>query len=113
MEKFTSVHPLISKIDKKGTNSYPVHETLKFGFIPFSFTYPVIIEALTKENIVIFWATVFKLTKVEIKFTLETDGEHTLVNEQIQFKMPLPIKSILKNTFRKHHTQLFKNIEAK
>ena len=54
MEKFTSVHPLISKIDKKGTNSYPVHETLKFGFIPFSFTYPVIIEALTKENIVIF-----------------------------------------------------------
>ena len=37
MQKFVSVHPVISKIDNTGQESYLVHETLKFGFIPFSF----------------------------------------------------------------------------
>ena len=38
MQKFVSVHPLISKIDDLSGNNYLVHETLKVGFIPFSFT---------------------------------------------------------------------------
>src|SRR5690606_40899548 len=40
MQKFVLVHPVISKIDSTGQESYLVHETLKFGFVPFSFTYP-------------------------------------------------------------------------
>lgn len=44
MQKFVSVHAVISKIDRVSENNYLVHETLKVGFIPFSFTYPVFIE---------------------------------------------------------------------
>ena len=45
MDKFASIHPVISKIDRLGDNRYLVHETLKIGFIPYSFTYPVAIES--------------------------------------------------------------------
>ena len=44
MQKFASVHPVISKIDIVSKNSYLVHETLMLGFIPISFTYPVTID---------------------------------------------------------------------
>lgn len=44
MQKFTSVHPVISKVERTGNNGYLVHETLKLGFIPYSFTYAITIE---------------------------------------------------------------------
>lgn len=51
MQKFASVHTLITQIIKTGENSYLVHETLRFGFIPFSFKYPLIIEKdVIKKN---------------------------------------------------------------
>ncbi len=111
MQKFVSVHPVIYQIDKTGNESYLVHETLKLGFIPFSFTYPVTIEKDQSAKIVIIRATVMKLTKIEMKFVLKTDMDYTLVEESIQFKSPLPIKSIMQSIFRKQHAQLFKNIE--
>ena len=111
MQKFVSVHPVIYQIDKTGNESYLVHETLKLGFIPFSFTYPVTIEKDQSAKIVIIRATVMKLTKIEMKFVLKTDLDYTVVEESIQFKSPLPIKSIMQSIFRKQHTQLFKNIE--
>jgi carbon monoxide dehydrogenase subunit G len=46
MQKFVSVHPVISKIDNTSNKNYLVDETLKFGFIPFSFTYPVTFEKM-------------------------------------------------------------------
>ena len=111
MQKFVSVHPVIYQIDKTGNESYLVHETLKLGFIPFSFTCPVTIEKDQSAKIVIIRATVMKLTKIEMKFVLKTDMDYTVVEESIQFKSPLPIKSIMQSIFRKQHTQLFKNIE--
>ena len=113
MQKFVSVHPLISKIDKTGNNSYLVHETLKLGIIPFSFTYPITIEKNILDKVVIIRATVFKLTKVELKFILKADSNCTSVEEHIQFKSPLPVKFIMQSIFRKQHSQLFKNIEMK
>lgn len=50
MQKFVSVHPVIFKIENSSNNNYLVHETLKFGFIPFSFTYPVNIEKNAREK---------------------------------------------------------------
>ena len=113
IQKFVSVHPVISKIENTSDKSYLVHETLKFGFIPFSFTYPVTIENSISDKIVVIRATVFKLTKIEMKFVLKVDNGHTIIDEEIQFKSPLPVKFIMESIFRKQHDQLFKNIEMK
>lgn len=113
MQKFVSVHPVIYKIDNTGNENYLVYETLKIGFIPFSFTYPVIIEKSIVEKTVIIRATVFKLTKIEMKFVLKTDNDYTCIEEDINFKSPLPVKFIMQRIFKTQHNQLFKNIEQK
>lgn len=113
MQKFVSVHAVIFQIDNTGNENYLVHETLKLGFIPFSFTYPVIIEKNSIDKRVIIRATVFKLTKIEMKFVLKPDNDFTIIDEEINFKSPLPVKFIMENIFKKQHTQLFKNIELK
>ena len=111
MQKFVSVHPVISKINKAGDNSYLVYETLKIGFIPFSFTYPVTIESKSAEKTVIIRATVMKLTKIEMTFIIKADKDFSVVEENINFKSFLPVKSIMQSNFKKQHKQLFKNIE--
>ena len=113
IQKFVSVHPVISQIDNIGNESYLVHETLKFGFIPLSFIYPVKIEKSTQNKTVNIQATVFKLTKIEMKFILKGDNDYTIIDEEILFKSPLPITFIMKGIFKKQHNQLFKNIEMK
>jgi carbon monoxide dehydrogenase subunit G len=111
MQKYVSVHPVISQIDNLGNESYLVHETLKLGIIPFSFTYPVTIQKNHITKRIIIRATVMKLTKIEMTFVLKSEKDYTLVEESIIFKSSLPIKSLMQNIFRKQHTQLFKNIE--
>ena len=113
MQKFVSVHPVISQIDHIGNESYLVHETLKFGVIPFSFTYPVTIEKCALNKTVTIRANVFKLTKIEMKFVLKADNGYTIIDEEILFKSPLPVKFIMEGIFKKEHSQLFKNIEMK
>lgn len=111
MQKFVSVHPVIFQMDKTGMDSYLVHETLKFGLVPFSFTYPVVIEKSSIDKVVTIRATVFKLTKIVMKFVLRADNDYNDIEENIQFKSPLPVEFIMKRVFRKQHIQLFKNIE--
>jgi carbon monoxide dehydrogenase subunit G len=112
MQKFVSVHPVISKIDKTSDKNYIVHETLKFGAIPFSFTYPVTIENSISDKIVIIKATVFRLAKIEMKFFLKADNSNTIIDEEIHFNSPLPALFIMKRVFREQHEKLFKNINA-
>lgn len=113
MQKYVSVHPVIYKIDTFENDSYLVYETLKLAFMPISFKYPVTIEKSTAHKSVLMKATVFKWTKIEIKFVLKSDGEYTTIDENIEFKSKLPVQFILKKIFRKQHNQLFKNIEMK
>ena len=113
MQKFVSVHPVISQIDNSVNGTYLVHEALKLGFIPISFTYPVIIEKSNTDKTVSISATVFKLTRIKMKFVLKADGEHTFIEEEINFKSPLPVKFLMQSIFKKQHNQLFKNIELK
>lgn len=111
MQKFASVHPIISSIDQLSNENYLVHETLKIGFIPFSFTYPATLIKDEQSKIVIIQATVFKLTRIEMKFSLVADKDFTRIEEEILFKTILPIKNIMKRIFTKQHQLLFKNIE--
>jgi len=110
MDKFASIHPIISKIIKTGNNEYKVYETLKFGIIPLPFVYPVEIKADKINNTITMNATVFKLTKIELKFFLSEFEDKALVKELITFNTPLPIKPILKNIFIKQHNLLFENM---
>jgi len=112
MQKFVLVHPVIYQIDHTGSNAYLVHEKLKFGFIPFSFTYPITVKKNIIDKIVIIRATVFGLTKIEMKFELSLENGFTVVKESIQFKSPFPIKSVMRSIFNTQHKQLFKNIDT-
>lgn len=111
MQKFVSVHPVISQIEQTGEDHYLVYETIKLGPVSFSFTYPVTIEKKSPEKSVTIRATVFKLTEIEMNFVLVADGDFTLVEEHLKFHTQLPVKSILSRVFRKQHSQLFKKIE--
>ena len=110
IQKFVSVHPVITKIDQTGDHTYLVYETLTFGFIPFSFTYPVTIQSNPLDHTVIIYATVMKFTKIEMHFALKQNEDFTVVQESVLFESPLPIKLIMEGIFKKQHTQLFKNI---
>jgi len=110
MQKFASVHPVIWQIDKTGIESYLVHETLKIGVIPFPFTYPVTIEKSIINKVVIIRATVFKFNKIEMKFSLKEDSDYTIIEEEIEFKSPLPVTFFMEKIFKKQHRQLFENI---
>ncbi len=113
MQKFVSVHPVILQIDKTGDDCYLVHERLKLGFIPFLFSYPVLIEINKLNNTVTYRATVLKFTKIEMKFVLKVENGFTQIDEEIQFTSPFPVEFILKSIFKKQHQKLFKNIEQK
>jgi hypothetical protein len=109
MQKFTSVHPIISRIDALGNNTYLFHETLTFAAIPFSFKYQTLV--IERETEILMNANVLKLVKISITFEFIEEGEYTTVVEKVKFKTFLPIHFILKKIFIKQHTLLFKNIE--
>ncbi|KOY87128.1 hypothetical protein AD998_14110 [bacterium 336/3] len=119
MQKFASVHPIISKIEKTNENTYLVYETLRVGFIPFSFTYPVHIQADESTRCVTMKAKVFGMVEIEMMFRLfETLGQSpqdesmTKIEETIKFKSLFPIASFVKSIFKTQHKKLFQNIEA-
>ena len=111
MQKFVSVHPVITKIDNLGNNQYIAHETLKIGFIPISFTYPFNVDKNVSGQTIDMYATVMKVIQISIEFKLISKNGSTTVDETIQFKTFLPIKLVLSKIFRSQHEELFKNIE--
>ena len=111
MDKFASIHPVITKIERTGPNTYLVHETLKVGFIPYSFTYPATIESDRASKTVTIKAIVMKMTHIEMNFTILSEGELSIVDESISFKSILPIKALMEKIFREQHTLLFQNMD--
>ena len=111
MDKFASIHPVITKIEKTGENKFLVHETLKLGFIPFSFTYPVTIESDVANKTVSIKATVMKMTHIEMNFSIRQEGGVSIVEEIITFKSILPVKTFMEKIFREQHTLLFQNMD--
>ncbi len=113
MQKFVTVHPVIYKMEHIANLKYLVYETLRMGFIPFSFTYPVTIEKSDSDFSITMRARVFRITNIEMKFVLTAENDYTIVEEEIKFKSLLPVKFIMEAIFKKQHAQLFKNIEMK
>ena len=111
MDKFASIHPVITKIEKTGENKFRVHETLKLGFIPFSFTYPVTIESEVANKTVSIKATVMKMTHIDMNFSIRQEGDISIVEEIITFKSILPVKTFMEKIFREQHTLLFQNMD--
>ena len=111
-QNFVSVHPIISKMEDLGNNYFLVHETLRMGPIPISFTYKVSIEKNEQANTVVMKARVFGITNIHMKFNIKQLAEGTEIEEQIDFKTFFFLKPILKSIFKTQHTQLFQNIEA-
>jgi carbon monoxide dehydrogenase subunit G len=112
MQKFLSVHPLIHRIDPLGPSHYKVHETLRLGFVPFSFSYPATLESNWAKKEVVIRAKVFQLTKIEMRFGLKEEGGQTRIEEVVRFTSPLPVQGIMRKVFKEQHEQLFKNLEA-
>ncbi|MBK9511483.1 MAG: SRPBCC family protein [Cytophagaceae bacterium] len=83
MTKLVLVHPVITKIDKIGDAEYLIHETLKFGFLPLNFTYPVSIDQNHVEKTVEMNAIVMKLTKIKLKFSITPEDEFTIIEENL------------------------------
>ncbi len=110
MQRFVSIHPVIYKIERLKDNSYKVFETLKLAGISFSFTYKATVESIPQTKIII-KATVMKITKIEMMFNIRQDNDHTIIDEEIFFDSPLPVKPIMQKIFKEQHTVLFKNME--
>lgn len=110
-QKFVSVHPIISKMDDLGNNSFLVHETLKIGPLPFSFTYKVRIEKNVPAKTVQMNARVFGFTNIQMLFILKELPTGTAIEEQIVFKTLFFLKPMLRSIFKTQHTLLFQNIE--
>lgn len=110
MQKFVSFHPVITKIEAISNNNYRVHETLRFGIIPVTFQYLVVINSNLAEKKVKMVATVLKFTKIEINFVLKTVENFTIITESIYFKSPFAVKAIMSQIFKKQHSILFENM---
>ena len=111
-QKFVAVHPIISKMEDLGNNFFLVHETLRLGPLPISFTYKVRIEKNEQAKTVFMKARVFGITNIHMQFNITQQAEGTTIEERIEFKTLFFLKPILKSIFKTQHKLLFQNIEA-
>lgn len=111
MDKFAKVHPVITKIEHLGSGDYLVYETLKLGFIPYSFTYRVTIASDPVLNRIVINAVVMKMTRITMDYSIRPEGNGSVVDEIITIKSALPVKGIVQKVFREQHHQLFTNID--
>ena len=110
MLKFVSVHPVIHKMDRLNSHDYLVHETLKVGPIPISFTYPATVNSSDDRKSVIMSAVVMRVARIEMTFLIREIPTGTVVDEEVVFASLLPIEFIMQRIFRKQHTRLFENL---
>jgi carbon monoxide dehydrogenase subunit G len=110
MLKFVSVHPVIHKMDRLNGDDYLVHETLKLGPFPISFTYPVTVNGSDDRRTVTIRAVAMRVVRIGMTFTLREIPTGTLVEEEVVFASLLPIEFIMERIFRKQHTRLFENV---
>jgi len=113
MNRFVSVHPVITKMKPVAGNKFIVHETSNAGLLPFSFRYLATVTADYKNKIITMQARVLKLARIHMVFIVSEHNGGSMIKEEINFHSWLPVKGIMKMIFKKQHAQLFKNIEKR
>lgn len=108
-DRFVSVHPVISKAEKRG-EKFVMHETLKIAGLPVTFRYPASITADPVTRQVRMNATVSGLVHISICFDMLAEGQGTRVHETVTFRSILPVHFVMRNIFRKQHRLLFEKI---
>jgi hypothetical protein len=111
-EKFGSLHPLITKVTKTGSNTFQINErVLLMGFIPMKPNYAV--EVIEENGAIIYNSNVKKGVDLHILITFEEDLHTgtTTVTETINIKAIRLVAVILLNTMRTAHTKLFDNLK--
>ena len=111
MKSFVAVHPIINNMEYLGENTYWVSETLPWGLIPCSIRYRATVDIYYESKKIVMTAAIMRFVNIEIVFIITEGSGYSLVEEKLSFKTSLPILQILKKTFTKQHTRLFKNIE--
>jgi carbon monoxide dehydrogenase subunit G len=109
---FVAIHPVISRMEATGPGQYLVHETLKLGRWPYSFTYPATIEADQAAHTVRVRATVRRLVHIQMDFRLSSSDGGTTVHETVTFRSWLPLGPLMAPVFRQQHARLFANLGA-
>lgn len=111
-KQFEKFHPVIFKIDDLGNDHFLIHETLKFLYIPITFTYPAKISSNKEKGIVQMNAIVMKLVKVELNFLMTETPDFTEIVEEINIQSWLPVHPVMMLIFKQQHAKLFLNIDA-
>jgi len=111
MKSFVGVHPIINNMEYLGENTYKVSETLPWGLIPCSIRYRATVDIYYESKKIVMTAAIMRFVNIEIVFIITEGSGYSLIEEKLSFKTSLPILQILKKTFTKQHTRLFKNIE--
>jgi len=111
MQKFVSVHPVISQALPLGDSVFNIQETLHFARIPFRFRYRAQLIASQTEQRVIMTARVLYLVNIHIRFDITLESGRTLILEEVNFKSILPVHYFLKRIFSEQHGKLFAAIE--
>ena len=111
MKSFVAVHPIINNMEYLGENTYKVSETLPWGLIPCSIRYRATVDIYYESKKIVMTAAIMRFVNIEIVFIITEGSGYSLIEEKLSFKTSLPILQILKKTFTKQHTRLFKNIE--
>ncbi len=107
--KFVAVHPLIYRMDAIGNQTFRVYEQVKFGFVPYRFTYTAVIKH--EADAVIIEATISRFTKLAMHFTFSSENHRTVINEQLQIESPLPIHRFMQRLILKQHQHMFDTID--
>lgn len=109
---FEKFHPVIFKIDDLGNDHFLIHETLKFLFIPITFTYPAKISPNKEKGIVQMNAVVMKLVKVDLNFLITETPVCTELVEEIKIQSWLPVHPVMRMIFKIQHAKLVLNIDT-
>jgi carbon monoxide dehydrogenase subunit G len=112
MQRFAAVHPIIQRIVPLGGDRYRVHETVRFGPIPYSFTYPVELTVDHALSSIRIRATIQGLITMDMRFMVAPKGNGSRITETVEIRSPLPIKGYLLRLLREQHAQLFRNIDT-
>jgi len=108
-DKFVEVHPLIYKMQALGEGNYKVYEKVKFGVIPYKFTYRAAITY--DDTTVTIRATIMRINRITMTFSFKENDGQTTVDENITIQTPWPIRKYMHRLFSDQHELLFRAID--